>query len=262
MLYTETVDAKTLDLIKNLMADEQLENFVLVGGTSLSLQIGHRKSIDIDLFTDRGFDAQNIRNHLRENYHAAVNNEPIENSVKAIIDGIRIDIMSHQFPAVKPIQVIEGIRLSSMEDIGAMKLNVITREGTRLKDFVDIYCMLEYKNLKELCKGFVDKYPEVNAYMAAASLIYHDEIDFDAADDYIIKTFDWRDIKERLFLAVKDPEKIFASKGKNFNQSLEQKLQIKPLPDSVQKQSKKLNPKKEQQSEKQSHNFRKGKRPG
>ncbi|MDP4286183.1 MAG: nucleotidyl transferase AbiEii/AbiGii toxin family protein [Bacteroidota bacterium] len=261
MLYSETVNAKTLDLIKELMEDEQFKDFVLVGGTSLSLQIGHRKSIDIDLFTDRSFNAENIKKHLQENYIATVNSEPVENSVKATIDGIRIDIMSHQFPTVKPIQVIEGIRLSSMEDIAAMKLNVITRDGTRLKDYIDMYCMLEYKNLNTLCKAFVDKYPEVNAYMAKASLIYHDEIDFDTADDYIIKTFDWQKIKERLTLAVKDPERIFVSTGKKFNQSLDHKLQIKKDQAQNQKQLKEISPQEESKhSKKKSHKTNKGRR--
>jgi predicted nucleotidyltransferase len=56
MLREETVEAGTLALIKKLSADEKLKDFILVGGTALSLQLGHRKSVDIDLFASRRFD--------------------------------------------------------------------------------------------------------------------------------------------------------------------------------------------------------------
>lgn len=44
-----------MGLIKKLMADQKLIDFRLVGGTALALQLGHRKSIDIDLFSERRF---------------------------------------------------------------------------------------------------------------------------------------------------------------------------------------------------------------
>jgi hypothetical protein len=57
MLFKETVESTTLDLIRGLQSDPILKGFVLVGGTALSLMIGHRKSIDIDLFTSDQFDS-------------------------------------------------------------------------------------------------------------------------------------------------------------------------------------------------------------
>jgi hypothetical protein len=53
MLHTETVETRTLDLIRTLMSDTKFQDFFLVGGTALSLKLGHRMSIDIDMFTDR-----------------------------------------------------------------------------------------------------------------------------------------------------------------------------------------------------------------
>ena len=60
MLHKETVEKGTLDLIRKLMADDQLKEFNLVGGTALALKLGHRKSIDIDLFTATDFNSQEI----------------------------------------------------------------------------------------------------------------------------------------------------------------------------------------------------------
>jgi predicted nucleotidyltransferase component of viral defense system len=57
MLRTETVEDYTLELLKKLQSERFLDNFVLVGGTALSLQIGHRKSVDLDFFTVVDFES-------------------------------------------------------------------------------------------------------------------------------------------------------------------------------------------------------------
>ena len=54
------------------MKDQQLNSFYLVGGTALSLRIGHRESIDIDLFNSSDFDGDALAVHLKVNYDADV----------------------------------------------------------------------------------------------------------------------------------------------------------------------------------------------
>ena len=67
MLQTQTIAPATLQLLKRFMQDSELRSFRLVGGTSLALQLGHRISVDLDLFTDAAFDEQLLReyNHRR-----------------------------------------------------------------------------------------------------------------------------------------------------------------------------------------------------
>ena len=60
MLHTQTVAPATLELLKRLMAIPELVGFNLAGGTSLSLQIGHRISVDLDFFGDRPFESDEI----------------------------------------------------------------------------------------------------------------------------------------------------------------------------------------------------------
>ena len=64
MLQTQTVEARTLALIKTLMSDQKLNDFYLVGGTALSLKLGHRLSIDIDLFTSKDLDSASLKTHF------------------------------------------------------------------------------------------------------------------------------------------------------------------------------------------------------
>src|ERR1700733_4100456 len=179
MLRTETVTPGTLDLITCLMADAELNDFFLVGGTALSLLIGHRISIDIDLFTDKDFNPGSLRKHL-EQRHSMTDVKTIGNGIFGFIDDVKIDIIAHKYPLIEPLQiieVIEGIRMSSLEDIGAMKLNAIVGSGNRLKDFVDMYYLLAYRPFRALGKVYEKKYQNVNIQMAGNSLLYFNDID-------------------------------------------------------------------------------------
>ncbi|MDD3527529.1 MAG: nucleotidyl transferase AbiEii/AbiGii toxin family protein, partial [Bacteroidales bacterium] len=135
MLHTETVDGATLELIRQLQADPVLEGFVLVGGTALSLQIGHRISIDIYFFTRNDFDAQQLLQHLEQKYQFQEQYRHI-NTLKGIVNGVFVDFITHNYHMIKPNEHIEKITMASRPDIAAMKVNAIAGNGTRVKDFV------------------------------------------------------------------------------------------------------------------------------
>src|SRR5205085_12023719 len=104
--------------------------------------------IDIDLFTNKDFNSCAIGESLSAKYpHSKI--AIIRNGVFAEkLNGIKVDIVSHAYPHVKPIVTIDKIRMASLEDIGAMKLHAIHQSGERLKDFVDMEVLLEHRCLK------------------------------------------------------------------------------------------------------------------
>lgn len=64
MLYLQTVERETLGLLKRLIQDDPFKNFNLAGDTALALYLGHRVSIDLDLFTPDEFDASQLEQYL------------------------------------------------------------------------------------------------------------------------------------------------------------------------------------------------------
>ena len=68
MLQTGTVAESTLELLKKIQAEPLLANTRLVGGTALSLQIGHRVSEDLDLFSTDLLDSMRVQSLLIEKY--------------------------------------------------------------------------------------------------------------------------------------------------------------------------------------------------
>lgn len=90
-----------------------------------------------------------------------------------------------------------------------MKLNAIYGNGSRLKDFVDMYALLEYFSLQELLEASEKKYPENNVVMTKNALIHFDDIDFTVPIDYIGLSIGWPVISDRLKQAFHNPRLIF-----------------------------------------------------
>lgn len=175
MLHTETVDGATLELIRQLQADPVLEGFELVGGTALSLQIGHRISIDIYFFTRNDFDAQQLLQHLEQKYQFQEQYRNI-NTLKGIINSVFVDFITHNYHMIKPNEHIEKITMASKPDIAAMKVNAIAGNGTRVKDFIDIYFLLKEFSFSTIISFYKSKYNSRNDFHAIKSLTYFDDV--------------------------------------------------------------------------------------
>ena len=207
MLRKETVEAGTLDLIKRFMLDDHFNDFNLVGGTALALKIGHRISIDIDLFSTTPFNAPELAIHLTSAYNAT-EIRILTNGVFCFVNNIKIDLLSHKYPLVTNIDIIDGVRMVSLLDIGAMKLNAIFNSGKRLKDFVDMYALLEVYPLNELLEACSKKYADLYINMVKNSLIHHDDIIFTPIE-LMGTEIQWSLIAKRLKNAFNEPHKAF-----------------------------------------------------
>ncbi len=207
MLCEETVDTKTLELIKNLCKDPVLKDFHLVGGTALSLQVGHRISVDIDLFSSKPCDAKFISGHLQSQYGAEIDRH-LTIGIWCYINDIKTDMMSHQYPWLEEPKNIDGVRMVSLPDIAAMKINVIHGKGTREKDFADIFKLLEHLSLNSILEAYAEKYADVNLNMARYSLLYQKDIKKDSIQ-YIGTPISKREITTRIKDAVLNPNKVF-----------------------------------------------------
>lgn len=208
MLRKETVTPKTLELLINLMEDVNLLDFTLVGGTALALQIAHRDSIDIDLFNQQGFDVQEMGNYLRGNYKFK-QDFSAKNTLKGEIEGIKVDLITHSYPNVLESLNVENVRMATLEDISAMKLNAIIGNGSRIKDFVDIAYLSTKLSLRKMVEFYSIKYSENNSVMALKALHFHNDINFNEPVHLLKGDFNWDLIVQRLKEMTNDPDKIF-----------------------------------------------------
>ncbi len=186
-----------------------MSGFYLAGGTNLALCLGHRKSIDLDLFSPNSFDGKALEKHLTEKYDFRVDDVRERDTVKGAINTIKIDAIAHIYPLLKKPVVVEGIRLYSLPDIAAMKLVAISDNGTRLKDFVDIAYMSTKMSLSEMLASYAKKYPNSSSLHALKGLSYFNDIDFEVKIELMHDRFDWSKIEKRIKEMIKYENKIF-----------------------------------------------------
>jgi len=190
------------------MADKHLDAFNLVGGTVLSLQLGHRKSVDLDLFRTTEFDSGQLAEYLKHQYSAEISRQN-KNGVFGYIGTVKFDMLTDPTRLIDKLEQIGGIRMLSIRDIGAMKMNAIFDDGGRLKDFADMYALLEKHPFNTFLDYALQKFPEINPVMLRNSLLYHADVDLKIKVEYIGKPVEWRAIVNRLRNALYNPTKVF-----------------------------------------------------
>ena len=192
MLYLETVESSTLELLKKLQRLPVLEQTRLVGGTALALQLGHRKSIDLDFFGTVDCEAEYLRESIAGIASLTILKESPHIHIY-IVDGIKVNIVNYKYPWLDDVVLEQGLRLASVSDIAAMKITAIIGRGTK-KDFIDIAFLLHHFSLEEILHFYAAKYNDSSVFMAMKSLAYFDDAEADPMPDMFVNQ-SWQQVK-------------------------------------------------------------------
>jgi hypothetical protein len=168
MLRKETVYTPLLENLAVLMEMGTIKTHRLVGGTALALQIGHRISVDIDLFSDEKNNYEDILEELYEKFgkqfeKARNINSPQAKGVAVFLNNIKTDILDWNTKFIRPPFIDESIRMASREDIIPMKFNTFlcNPEYARYekKDYIDIANLMKEFTLEKMIDLYHEKYP-------------------------------------------------------------------------------------------------------
>jgi len=200
MLSLQTIYPDTLELLKALMRLPVLSEMRLVGGTSLALQYGHRRSVDLDFFGKTIGDADELTEALQE----SVGELTLLSASKTIrvynICNVKVDIVNYPYPWIdEPINE-DGLILASPKDIAAMKVNAVIGRGTK-KDFIDIYYLLQHFSFEDLMSFYLKKYPDGSEYRALLSMAYFEDADPHPMP-YMFETVSWEEMKHCICMEV------------------------------------------------------------
>lgn len=202
MLQYRTVYPTTLELLRKLMQLEELKEFFLVGGTALALQLGHRISVDLDLFTQNDFDAKKMFNKLNKIFEIQDLTEETNTLNFNIVfpekteNLIKVDLIKYSYPLLNSIIEVDKIRLLSIEDIIPMKLSDVAGRGSK-KDFYDIHFLLNKYNFEQMFDLFEKKFPNTNKFHILKSLTYFEDAEFEPSPKTIEKS-NWDKIKKEI----------------------------------------------------------------
>lgn len=199
MLHRETVSPETLDLLKHLQSLEEFKQTRLVGGTALALQIGHRKSIDLDFFGEMTSSLEDLTFIISD--FASV--QPLSSSKMMRflnINGVKVDIVSYPYGWIDEPVIEDGIVLAGVKDIAAMKISAITNRGTK-KDFIDLFFLLQEYTLSEILGLYQQKYSDSQLFTVIRSLTYFDDAESDPMPSMLAPA-KWSQVKLAIQKAV------------------------------------------------------------
>ena len=166
-LQYQTVKPILRSTLERLMEMEEFAPFRLVGGTSLSLRYGHRMSDDIDLFTDAEYgslDFHKLQEILRKEFPYCQGDcgDIVGFGASYIVgnskdDCVKLDLFYTDL-FIRPMEMYGSIRMAAVEDIVAMKMDVVSRGG-RKKDFWDLHMLRNHYSVEQMLSLYEERYP-------------------------------------------------------------------------------------------------------
>ena len=200
MLHTETVEPSTLDLLRRLQRLPDLTSTRLLGGTALALHLGHRKSVDLDMFGT--FDPiVSYRKLLADAGHSV---EGAENgTVQSLrVNNVKVDLVNYPYPWLDDAIEEGNIRLAGLRDIAAMKLAAVANRG-RKKDFIDVARLLDVFSLDQMLSLYKEKFSVSELSFPLRGLMYFDDAEEDPMPEMFDSNFTWENVKKTVVAATR-----------------------------------------------------------
>ena len=182
----------------------RLKQFSLVGRTALSLQYGHRKSVDLDLFSNKPFENEEIINALRKKFKASFTTRTTNPrfGIFCFVDDVKIDLIRHPHPLIRPEKNIDGMRMFSTEDIIAMKVQAVLGRGKK-KDFWDVAELLNHFSIADFIKFHEEKYASQSLLISIPQALTYFSDAEESEDPVSLKKQTWDGIKKTIQAKVR-----------------------------------------------------------
>lgn len=205
MLQTQTVEPRTLSLLKEIMELPFLQHGYLVGGTALSLVYGHRISVDLDIFINEEWDREILWKELGSYFKDRLQRE--ESTAKwaifCFIDGVKVDFIHYPHTRIAAPTIIEGIRMYHTDDIVAMKLNAVLGRGKK-KDFWDIAELTKHYSLQKMIQLHSQKYPSQLLLISIPQMLIYFTDAEESEDPVSLNNQTWEGVKQTIRKAVRE----------------------------------------------------------
>lgn len=197
--HPEAISPSVEAVYRNLLTRSLVHGFYLAGGTGLALQLGHRRSFDLDFFHPELFQEGELMARMQGmGGFSILATSP--HTIHALFGGVRISLLGYPFPLLFPTKMLHGGQIADARDIACMKLSAIAGLGSK-RDFVDVYVAAQRFGLEELIAMFEQKYAGVrfNKVHLAKSLAYFTDAERDPMPD-MLYPLDWDRVKHFFLL--------------------------------------------------------------
>ncbi|MGH9522668.1 MAG: nucleotidyl transferase AbiEii/AbiGii toxin family protein [Terriglobales bacterium] len=200
--HLEVMSAGLFETADRITAFDVLRDFYLAGGTALALQLGHRRSIDLDFFTSQPFSEDVLIGTLQAMSEFSVVSRASQ-TLHLHISGAKISLFGYPYPLLFPLRNFRALAVADERDIGCMKISALAGRGTR-RDFVDLYFIAQRHGFEPVLDMFKRKFATANYSMVhiRKSLAYFADAESEPMPDMLVPA-SWPAIRQFFENAVR-----------------------------------------------------------
>ena len=196
-MHKEILNKNQVELLPLLK--EFKREFYLVGGTAIALYIGHRRSIDFDLFKPTSFSAKRIISKLDTHHFTYKVTRNVSEQLNLILSDVKFTFFEYPFP-VQPEFLFENyIKIPSLLDLAAMKAYALGRRS-KWKDYVDLYFILkDHYSVKQIAQQAELIFGQLfSEKLFRIQLCFFKDIDYAEEVEYLIQAVSDSEVKDFL----------------------------------------------------------------
>lgn len=196
-MFAKAIDNKTKRVLRKIALSGIGENFYLAGGTALAIELGHRKSMDLDWFSPDNFSNARLKEMISKSGVFELTGED-KGTIHGILDGVRVSFLRYGYKMLFPRLDFENVKLADERDIAAMKIDAVSSRGSR-KDFVDLFFLLGKYSLAALIGMFEKKYAGIkfNKLHILKSLVFFEDAENEPMPE-MLEPAEWEEIKKKI----------------------------------------------------------------
>jgi hypothetical protein len=196
-MHKEILNKEQLELIPFVKIFKR--EFYLVGGTAIALHIGHRRSIDFDLFKNSPLRHKNIIQKISVNKFPYTITRKVTEQLNVMINKVKFTFYEYPFSIPATFNFENTIRMPDLLHLAAMKAYALGKRS-KWKDYVDLYFILnEYYSINEIAQKAKELYRDLfSEKLFRAQLAYFDDIDYTESIEYLVPPVSEEKIKSFL----------------------------------------------------------------
>jgi hypothetical protein len=196
-MHNEILSSQQRELIPYLR--EFNRSFYMVGGTAIALHIGHRRSIDFDLFTPKKLNKSRIKTKLENIPFSKIPVFEDYDQLHLLANNVKITFFSYPYPVEHPIKIPSFITMPTLLSLAAMKAFALGRRA-KWKDYVDLYFILKnYFSIEQIAIETTRIFGQLfSEKLFREQLAFHNDIDYSEPVEFMVKPVSDEEVKDFL----------------------------------------------------------------